>query len=391
MIFNMVNSKTKILHFFIYTNISLMCFSCFNNKKLNIENTLILKENVSMPIDNNINFKSWQIHVTTQNDTTYLLRKNYFNNSIVIYNWTNKEKHKQFIYDIDGPNKVSKFESAAFLQLKDDEFLIANAYSQIYIVNNDSVIFKNHFANKNIGVSNVMNGFNKNLPIRVNDEVYIYRKPFNTRFDKGYYSNYLLVKFNLKSKELNECQVKLPNTYIEGECWGFEFLRPSFTLNNKNQLIYSFPIDDNLYSYSLTDNLLKKIPKNTKSSFKISMTPLKKCEDPEPDEYYYHVKKSARYESISYDKYRDVYYRILLLPPKDLSKQNVHSKDMRVVIIVLDNEFNILTEKILPDDVYDYDDFFITSEGFWLSRNNRNNPDFDENFMNFDLFILNHI
>ena len=183
--------------------------------------------------------------------------------------------------------------------------------------------------------------------------------------------------------------MKYPNSYKVGECWGFPALRQSFTLNNKNQLIFSFPIDHSLYSYSLLDKTFTKILKPTNSSFDIEFKPFPNCDDELiGNEYNYYVKSTARYESIKYDEYNNLYYRIVLFPPKNLDKKNVNNLDMDISIMVLDSDFNLIAEKRLPNNTYDYDDFFVTKDGFWLSKNNTNNPNFNEEIMTFDLFIL---
>ncbi len=372
----------------------LLFYSCIDGKKElnNFTKDLIVKKNILIPIENDIHYKSWQIHTKISNDTTYIARKNYYGNSIIVYNLDTKEEIKRYKLKTEGPNEVTKFDSAAFLEYKEGEFVIANGYSQIYMVKNDSVIFKKYFDDTDKGFGNMMNGFNKNLPILKNDNVFIFRKPPIARQAKKYYSYNLLVKFNLKTKELKECNVKYPESYRIGECWGFPHLRQSFTLNNKNQLIFSFPIDSNIYIYSLDNDILTKVPKKTESIFNPVFKPMPDCngENAEFDieKYQYDVAKSARYESISYDKYRDVYYRIVLFPSDNLSKKNIENIDPKISIMVLDSEFNLLTEKMLPKNTYDFEDFFVSKEGFWVSTNNVNNPNFNEDVMSFDLFTL---
>ena len=107
-----------------------------NNSLLNFSKELVAKENAKIKIDANVHFKSWQIHIKEVNDTTYLTRKNYFKNSIIVYNWNTKKKIREYKLKSEGPNKVLKFDSAGFLELDKDKFLIANGYSQTYIVEN---------------------------------------------------------------------------------------------------------------------------------------------------------------------------------------------------------------------------------------------------------------
>ncbi len=349
---------------------------------------LTVKKNVKIPIDGDVHYKSWQIHIKDKGDTTYLVRKNYFKNQIIEYNWNTGKKVRTLTFKRKGPNKVKKFDSAGFIEIADSIYAIATGRSRLYIVKNDSVLLKNNYDDTGKGWGLIMNGFNKNLPVKVGDELFFFRNPpFDNLNPSQYYSSYLLVKYNVNTNSLQECSVKYPDAYKPDECWCFPQLRQSFTLNNKGELIFSFPIDSYLYRYVIEKDTLIKINKPLQSGFNAEFTP-SECKELSPEKYHYSLKKSAVYEAIKYDPYRNLYYRIVLLPPDELTKKNAKQKDFYIAVMTLDADFNIIAEDMLPYNTYDYDDFFVTKEGFWLSRNNPNNPDFDENFMSFDLFTL---
>jgi len=362
---------------------ALSVISCSKNNS----SALITKKNVSIPIDINTSYKSRMIHIQDKNDTTYFIRKNTFTNSILIYNWNTHKKVETYTFETEGSNRIIKFDTSGFIEIEDGIFLIGTARSQVYIVKNDSVIYKSVFDKTGYGFGAMINGFNKNLPILIENEVYFFRKPPVPIVDKTYYDYNLLTKFNLETKTLYEINVKYPKTYKKGECWGFSHLRQSFTLNNKSEIIFSFPIDSNLYKYDITNNSFQKISSDLKSKFKPTYIPMP-CHDLNDEKYQYYIKASTRYESIKYDKYKDIYYRIILLKPNNLTMANAVSLDYKISIMVLDSNFKILSEDLLPLGRYDFDDFFVTKEGLWLSTNNPNNPNFNDEIMSFDLFTL---
>tara|TARA_B110000908_G_scaffold170131_1_gene228838 strand:+ start:2089 stop:3315 length:1227 start_codon:yes stop_codon:yes gene_type:complete len=350
------------------------------NKILSVDRTSEIK------LSNDIHYKSWQIHVKEIANTTIIQRKNYFTNSIIEYNLDTEKIHNTYTFKSEGPNRVSKFDAAAFIEIRDSLFLIAQGNSTIYLVQNDSVIFKQYFDDTGQGFGNIMQGFNKRLPIKFNDNIYISRTPSVARVDNFFYNENLLVKFNLKNKSLVECTVKYPKKYIKGKCWTWQYLRPSFTFNNLNQIIFVFPIDPNIYVY---DTEKDKFVQSIKFS---SIYPSKRypmpCQNISQKEYEYNARRSSRYEAITYDKYRDLYYIFALHPPKELRKANAKKTSMRISIMTLDSNFKLISEDLLPDNIYDYEDFFITKEGLWLSRNNPLDIDFDENLSRFDLLTL---
>ena len=361
--------------------------NCSKNVSSVLKKTLTTKKNVSIPIDINTSYKSRLIHIQDKNDTTYLIRKNTYTNSILIYNWNTQKKVKTYTFEQKGSNGIIKFDTSGFIEIEEDLFLIGTAKSEIYLVKNDSVLYKKIFDKTGYGFGTMINGFNKNLPIIIENEVYFFRKPPVAINDGAYYDYNLLTKFNLKSKSLNEINVKYPQAYKKGECWGFTHLRQSFTLNNKNEIIFSFPIDSNLYKYDIGNNSFKKVLSDLQSRFKTTLVPMP-CNNLTDEEYQYYIKASTCYESIKYDKFRNIYYRIILLKPDDLTMVNAVNLDYKVSIMVLDSNFKIISEDLLPLGKYDFEDLFVTKEGLWMSTNNPNNPNFNDEIMSFDLLTL---
>ena len=57
-------------------------------------------------------------------------------------------------------------------------------------------------------------------------------------------------------------------------------------------------------------------------------------------------------------------------------------------IIILDKEFNIIGETLLPEGVYNSYVFFIDKAGLYISKDYQMNYDQSEDFMIFELFEL---
>jgi hypothetical protein len=100
---------------------------------------------------------------------------------------------------------------------------------------------------------------------------------------------------------------------------------------------------------------------------------------------------SARFIRLIFDPFRDVFYRFVMHEQGKIENR-VH-RDLirypqRFSIIILDNDLNIIGETIFPPDTYDPHGFFITKEGLYLSRSNPFNPDYNVDFLEFQLFNL---
>lgn len=100
---------------------------------------------------------------------------------------------------------------------------------------------------------------------------------------------------------------------------------------------------------------------------------------------------SPRYLALVYDKYRNVYYRFVYLgldpePDDDLSMLAEFHRN--VSIMVIDEDFNVIGETLLPNKTYNANMFFINQAGLWISTNNPENPHFEEDVMNFELFKI---
>ena len=97
------------------------------------------------------------------------------------------------------------------------------------------------------------------------------------------------------------------------------------------------------------------------------------------------------YRALIYDKYRDVYYRMAypgidLTPEDDVMKLGQFRRIFSVMII--DKDFNVIGETLMPEKIYNINMFFVNEEGLWFSTNNIENPNFEEDAINFELFEL---
>ena len=182
--------------------------------------------------------------------------------------------------------------------------------------------------------------------------------------------------------------ISYPESFKES-CWSEHQFDVPFTKNSNDQLVFSFQTGPNIYVYDPVKDSIVAEYKKAKSKYVNKIVPYKECDFSDITTYFKYLKSVPRYRSITYDKFKNIYYRIISLPaneePDGQRNQNIV---MPFSIMVLDEDFNIITERKLPAKSYDPRDYFITARGLWISANNEGAENFDEDKLSYTLFSL---
>lgn len=93
-----------------------------------------------------------------------------------------------------------------------------------------------------------------------------------------------------------------------------------------------------------------------------------------------------RYPAVFYDRFNDVYYRLLFHPLDNYNKDDLNNEIHRkpLSIVILDGDLNVIGETDLPQDTYYVSNSFVTPEGLHLQVYSE-----DDDFMRFRVFKLN--
>lgn len=98
------------------------------------------------------------------------------------------------------------------------------------------------------------------------------------------------------------------------------------------------------------------------------------------------ILESDQYGPFVYDRFRDLFYRVFI--PSYKSDSELSSEELRFFvrsrpyagIMVLDSELNVLGEHIFDKfEIHPSTNMFVGEKGLYLSLNNENHPDYDEN------------
>lgn len=140
--------------------------------------------------------------------------------------------------------------------------------------------------------------------------------------------------------------------------------------NNKNEVIISYPACNDLIIYNPERKVTTR--KNAGSSFITKLIPTE-LSNPEitliKEEYNKYFFTTPSYEQVVYDKYRELYYRVAMLPNSEYGKKNSFNKPK--TLIILDKNFSFLGETFLEPD---FMNLFVYPEGvITITQNKRSN------------------
>lgn len=172
----------------------------------------------------------------------------------------------------------------------------------------------------------------------------------------------------------------------ENETFTPEYIIVSYVIQDE-KLVYTVPAVDTLYTFDFTTKKKKGYPAPSKFSereFKTLST-----NEITPNLIYRQNYEGTFYYRILYDKYRKVYYRIILLPmeaPKNILNHNTFQAKP-FSIQVFDTAFNIIGETLFSKDRFKSNDYFIGKKGLYISNNNAENPDYNEDSLNYSIYV----
>ncbi|RYY38060.1 MAG: DUF4221 domain-containing protein [Sphingobacteriaceae bacterium] len=129
-----------------------------------------------------------------------------------------------------------------------------------------------------------------------------------------------------------------------------------------NTVIFSFPVSHNLYIGNLKNEAYTTVFGGSNEAGKISSLKPGSHTD---DEMISHIIKNYEYAAIRYDKYRKVFYRIMLKPAEASNNPGSHNfKDKPIAIIVFDENFKYLGETTIGKCLnFNILNTFVTQQG----------------------------
>ena len=380
-----------ISFFFILTLVSCQPSKNNNGKRQN-EVELVAEKQLVFPLDEQTYYLSKSMFQFEENGKEYL----HFENTqkslydIVIFDIENRQIAKQIPLHKTGPNGLPAVFGSRPSPGAQYILVAQNNISRISSINDKGEVIRNYnFQTPESQFTSLHLGSYYNTPGFVKDSCLFLKigipKPDMKRED--WPKTHMFASLDLRTGKVKWVPIFYPPIFkeeYENIDGGYGF---SYDYNYKeNRLICGFFGYDSLM---VTDDLKHIRWYNAKSRYLKSMRPklgnamaginsiIEFCETP-------------KYWHIMYDKYRNVYYRFAEMPYKLAPNESPYDepKGKEFSVIVLNKDFEIIGETRFPGKKYFYKMSFVGKEGLYISENNLENPQFDENKLVFTCFKI---
>lgn len=194
----------------------------------------------------------------------------------------------------------------------------------------------------------------------------------------------LAAAIDLETGSVRMLPQRFPKDYLSS---GQKQLEYSLLIQ-ENRTLVSFMGDHQVYFSDLESSQLE--PKEAKSQYLDEIMPTfsKDVDGRGFNEYSF---TKSRYESLVFDPYRKVYYRFAfptITVESDDQLRALRSAPGPFVVMVLDEELNVLTERRFDAGIYLPSNFFVGEKGLHLSLNHPDNPENKEDEFAFELIQL---
>jgi hypothetical protein len=148
------------------------------------------------------------------------------------------------------------------------------------------------------------------------------------------------------------------------ESWGaFSYRKVCYDVNNRNEKVTSFPADDHITVYDMFSGESRRFFAGY--SAKDRIYPMKNMGDIKSEHTQY--LEQTQYSGIFYDKYRDLYYRLVVHPQYEYDlndRDNTWSK--RLSVIILDSRFDKVGEYDIKERSDRYSNTFVSEKGLHI-------------------------
>lgn len=303
------------------------------------------------------------------------------------------DENKLYIYNIDADSLTQTIDLSSFGTL--------NNYSGFTIVNMDSIFVYNYNKKTLYLTDNTAQQLNSwdiadpdgYVDVEATSESPIlYHYPYvvmsGSRIghpDDKYGKDFHISAVLDLSNNIVSYKWRYPDSYSKGNFGGLYMNKIYQTINEKGDIVLSFPISHEIIELQCNSDNERDIylgSRYTKSIQSSDLNAIKEFWDKNKRIKYYTEQHS--YANILYDKYRDVYYRIVRHPLKDW---NGGTFIKPISIITMSGKGELLSETAVISSSNDliYHNIHISKKGLLIQKNTR-----DENKVVFKVFSLHN-
>jgi len=370
--------RDKLIFIFLF----LANLSCNVQERKN-ELIIDIYQSVKFPLELNVNPKRSSIQYIESDSGEYLAIQNKIGPRVEIFKLAPFKHIRSIELAIDGPNRVGI--PNGFRIVSKDSLLIASIPPQIHTLSFDGIKKSSIQVIDTINHVNYLSS-NNELPFLFDEQILFGAQPFFRDFlqtnpdNINSYSH--IYKVDLKSKKTDWLPISHPSDF-----WNEGKKTPHFAWTDRYDTIVVSPqTDHRLWLISKQNGKLIGY-KETKSVYVNKFQIVNGF--PEGDKGIIEGLASDRYELMLHDPYRDVFYRFFFIgvdwEDYTMGYRDLFANRPKIGLMLLDKNLNILGEHVFPDHHIEAWNYFVGKDGLYVSTNNPNRDDFDENFLRYDI------
>jgi hypothetical protein len=317
----------------------------------------------------------------------YLVTANLNNFTIEVYSFSSGEIVHEYKLPMDGKFSLQYPQLIGFHLINFDSVYV-NAYNRplLLLLDKDSRVIHSETVDLGSTKSTFVPLTGKRTEL-VGNKLILGADPSGPNTKKSW-SYPLYYTFDLKTRQW---KLNISSSFVETDgYYGAFHSHHAFAINHQEELmIHNITYDQNLYIRSLhSGKVIKKIAAPSKYFSNIPPWKEKPGNEVEGHEEFYIENNS--YKSILWDPYRKVYYRFAErgVDRIDLNGQFNTWYDKLVSVMILNEDFEKIGETDLEQSRYRISNSFVGEDGLYISTSNEKNPDYNEDFMRFDIYKL---
>ena len=377
--------------------LTIIFFSCkrtnnnVNSISYNYNLELLANHDLHYKIDDNTKFKFPSLFpYKDKTGKEYLTFMSHMNNEILFYNLLTGEYLSKVKLEKEGPDGVGIMQGYHIEDLN-NIYITSNLLGLIKVDTSGTKKQFIEYGETNNGHRVVPNFFSSSYiyspAVIHNGKIFITQLPYQaSQISKTPVS----ISIDTTTRSFEELPFRYPNIISDKQLRetviGIDFSREF----DGKQLIYSFHMDEKIYTTAINTNEEKII--TAPSKYINNLTFIKYNDDREL--VYKKLLESSYYYNILYDKYRKVYYRFAIIGSEISKSSEYNFFDLftngfiTFSVIILDENFNIIGETLFPKYTYNPTIAFVHESGLYISDSHILNPSFDENVLSFKCFTL---
>ncbi|MCQ2239865.1 MAG: DUF4221 domain-containing protein [Bacteroidaceae bacterium] len=380
--------------------LSFLLLGCSFQERKGMQNATLVQttDTLSFPLPKGTEMYSNYIFLHTDSDNhEYLLYKDGPKSpQILVYDMECPSNDPMVIkFHREGPNGVGA-QSVGFFLRSWDEIYIPNKVHEVCVIDSTGVLKKTiKFGDINARDKSVYTSSTNSQPlIFFDNKMFCYQFINKFKGEKEQAESPVDLIVDLGDSSVVPSALRYPSELVVPD----NLIEKVGLTTHSNRclahdkIVYSFWYSHYLYEYVIkTGNITKKEAKSRYLPDEKSLSPFNRLNDRQTDGFD-EVCEMPFYRHFFYDEYRKVFYRFAF----PLNNSDIKSNYMNYFfvgrntasIMVLDEDLNVLSETLLPENCFNTSTVFINKDGLWISCNHMLNPGLDEDHLQFVRFEL---